>query len=147
MGENMVWCFTLSFVGHITAYIVLLGVFVALVFLILRYLNECNEEGFIREESMRHSLLAGKTITLTYGTSEKDIESGSSGSSSSMADQDLYNMRICVVCYDEQRSCFFVPCGHSATCHGCARRIFYEENRNCPVCRRFIGKIRKLCKL
>lgn len=52
-----------------------------------------------------------------YGTNKDDLESGSSSSS-----EDLYDRKICVICYDDQRNCFFIPCGHCITCHTCAHR-------------------------
>ncbi|OMO84314.1 Lipopolysaccharide-modifying protein [Corchorus capsularis] len=30
--------------------------------------------------------------------------------------------RLCVVCFDEPRDCFFLPCGHCATCFTCGTR-------------------------
>lgn len=29
---------------------------------------------------------------------------------------------ICVICSDAPRDCFFLPCGHAASCFACARR-------------------------
>jgi hypothetical protein len=58
---------------------------------------------------------------ITYGTNkfhEKEEESDASSSSS----EELYNEKLCIICYDEQRNCFFVPCGHCATCYDCAQR-------------------------
>ncbi|KAK6151243.1 hypothetical protein DH2020_016175 [Rehmannia glutinosa] len=57
-----------------------------------------------------------------YGsiTSEEDLESGKGSCSSSS--EDLYDGEICVICYDDQRNCFFVPCGHCISCHNCADR-------------------------
>jgi hypothetical protein len=61
--------------------------------------------------------MPAKSVRLTYGTNEEDDE-GSSCSSS----EDLYDAKLCVICYDDQRNCFFVPCGHCATCYDCAQR-------------------------
>jgi len=30
--------------------------------------------------------------------------------------------RLCLVCFDEPRDCFFLPCGHCATCFTCGTR-------------------------
>ncbi|XP_062074243.1 E3 ubiquitin-protein ligase APD2-like [Humulus lupulus] len=74
--------------------------------------------------------------------------SNSNGNSSSngigCCSEELYDGKVCVICYDQSRNCFFVPCGHSATCYICAQRIFNGETKTCPVCRRFIRKVRKL---
>lgn len=73
-----------------------------------------------------------KTVApLTYGTCGEDIECGNSSASASSSSsnnsscatsEDLYDGKVCVICYDEQRNCFFVPCGHCATCYDCAKR-------------------------
>ncbi|KAL5707133.1 hypothetical protein ACHQM5_025220 [Ranunculus cassubicifolius] len=68
-------------------------------------------------------LVPEKAIQFTYGTNEEDEELGKSGNS-----EDLYKGKICVICYDEQRNCFFVPC----------------ENKVCPICRRLIHRVRRM---
>lgn len=30
--------------------------------------------------------------------------------------------RLCAICFDAPRDCFFLPCGHSVACFGCATR-------------------------
>jgi len=30
--------------------------------------------------------------------------------------------RLCVICYDAPRECFFLPCGHCAACFACGTR-------------------------
>lgn len=32
--------------------------------------------------------------------------------------------RLCVICYDSPRDCFFLPCGHCAACFTCGTRYF-----------------------
>ena len=93
-----------------------------IIFLILKYLGAC--DGDTREEitvvgqvTEADPLVPEKPFRLPYGTGEEDVESGSSSSS-----EDLYDGKICVICYEEPRNCFFVPCGHCATCHTCAQR-------------------------
>ncbi|KAJ8437936.1 hypothetical protein Cgig2_031452 [Carnegiea gigantea] len=51
--------------------------------------------------------------------------------------------RLCVVCFDGPRDCFFLPCGHCATCFPCGSRIA-EEAATCPICRRKMKKVRKI---
>ena len=72
-----------------------------------------------------------KTVTVNYGTCQlDDLESGScsnnvngSGSDTTLqCREELYDAKICVICYDQSRNCFLVPCGHCATCHNCALR-------------------------
>ncbi|KAJ0021116.1 hypothetical protein Pint_32548 [Pistacia integerrima] len=51
--------------------------------------------------------------------------------------------RLCVICCDSPRDCFFLPCGHCAACFTCGTRIA-EEAGTCPICRRKMKKVRKI---
>ncbi|CAN4079737.1 unnamed protein product [Withania somnifera] len=96
----------------------------------------------IRRETNR--LISKEGASLSYGTcDEDDLESGNYCSRTSSS-EDLYDENICIVCYDEKRNCFFIPCGHCATCYSCAKRITEEENKSCPICRRVIGRVRRV---
>ncbi|KAK0603981.1 hypothetical protein LWI29_010852 [Acer saccharum] len=53
------------------------------------------------------------------------------------------NKRICVICYDAPRDCFFLPCGHAASCYACATRI-KEEHGLCPMCRKATKKVQRI---
>ncbi|KAJ4970997.1 hypothetical protein NE237_004096 [Protea cynaroides] len=48
--------------------------------------------------------------------------------------------RLCAICFDAPRDCFFLPCGHCAACFTCGTRIA-EEAGTCPICRRKIKKV------
>ncbi|XP_016741409.1 E3 ubiquitin-protein ligase APD1 isoform X2 [Gossypium hirsutum] len=89
-------------------------------------------------------ILPEKSVRLTYGTTAEDDNDDAETGSSSSSSEDLYDAKLCVICYDDQRNCFFVPCGHCATCYDCAQRIMEEENKVCPICRRLIHKVRRL---
>ncbi|KAB2626524.1 RNA-binding protein MEX3B-like [Pyrus ussuriensis x Pyrus communis] len=150
------WCITLTFLACLIAYIVILTLLVIVTFMVMKYINEYEETGLedVGGSAETDPLQpAGKTMRSTYGTCEEwDIESGKCRSSSSNSNnavitsssEDLYDRKICAICYTEQRDCFLVPCGHCATCYVCAERIFYGENKTCPICRRFIRKVRRL---
>ncbi|WVZ17982.1 hypothetical protein V8G54_005304 [Vigna mungo] len=58
---------------------------------------------------------------MSYGTNAKD-DKQNSGAYSSSSSEELYDEKLCCICYDEQRNSFFVPCGHCATCYDCAQR-------------------------
>ncbi|KAJ6366796.1 hypothetical protein OIU77_003221 [Salix suchowensis] len=132
------------------------AIMLIIVLIIVRCMTYSEDEG--NEVEVRATetdqLWPRKALSLlfSYGTCNKDLESGDcggGGGSSSSSDknscsEELYDRTVCVICYDEERNCFYVPCGHCATCYVCAQRIFNSENKVCPVCRRFIGKIRKL---
>ncbi|KAH9603066.1 hypothetical protein KSS87_009473 [Heliosperma pusillum] len=160
-------CFAYSFLGHLMAYFALLALLVIFSALLAKCIGDWREMNMeqVIERGENISLMhqhhyAEKIASLTttnYGTCYQDLESGncsninnttSSSSSSTNTNNycatELYNSRVCVICYTEQRNSFFVPCGHFATCHLCANRIYYEESRSCPICRRFISKIRRL---
>ncbi|WVZ99290.1 hypothetical protein U9M48_044616 [Paspalum notatum var. saurae] len=49
----------------------------------------------------------------------------------------------CALCCDAPKDCFFLPCGHSATCYSCGARIL-AENGDCPFCRRKLKKVRRI---
>ncbi|KAL0377877.1 UNVERIFIED_CONTAM: E3 ubiquitin-protein ligase APD2 [Sesamum radiatum] len=97
-------------------------------------------EGAARATENSRLLSKEEAVFSSYGTSgSEDLESGSSSSC-----EDLYDGTICVICYDDQRNCFFVPCGHCVACHACAHRIFNEETKSCPICRGNIDKVKRL---
>lgn len=146
-GDLGGWYIELSFVARVITYIAILGFIIVIIFLVLKYLGACDSESNIVETAARQvsetePILPQKSVPYTYGTNEgeEDEEDGSSSSSS----EDLYDAKLCVICYDEQRNCFFVPCGHCATCYDCAQRIMEGESKMCPICRRLIHKVRRL---
>ncbi|XP_062166652.1 E3 ubiquitin-protein ligase APD2 [Alnus glutinosa] len=51
--------------------------------------------------------------------------------------------RLCAICFDAPRDCFFLPCGHCVACFECGTRIV-EAAGTCPVCRRNMKKVRKI---
>ncbi|GAB2293819.1 hypothetical protein Dimus_028032 [Dionaea muscipula] len=159
-GDLGGWYIELSFVARAVTYIAILGLVVIIIYLILKYLGACDGESQTEDEVTRQQfaisvmpaerseasetdpLMADKPIGFRYGTGDlEDLESGSSNSGSS---DELYDGKICVICFDHPRNCFFVPCGHCATCYDCAQRIMEGESKVCPICRRIIHKLRRL---
>ncbi|KAJ6378498.1 hypothetical protein OIU78_028689 [Salix suchowensis] len=156
-GHTLACYPALSLLARLVAYVSILTIMLIIVLIIVRCMTYSEDEG--NEVEVRATetdqLWPRKALSLlfSYGTCNKDLESGDcgggGGSSSSSSDknscsEELYDRTVCVICYDEERNCFYVPCGHCATCYVCAQRIFNSENKVCPVCRRYIGKIRKL---
>lgn len=97
--------------------------------LLIKLLGVCEGE-MARNDAVRREtdrLISKASASLSYGTcDEDDLESGNCSRCSSS--EDLYDENICIVCFDEKRNCFFIPCGHCATCHACAKRcilVFY----------------------
>ncbi|KAK6938616.1 protein of unknown function DUF4793, partial [Dillenia turbinata] len=134
-GDISGWYVEISFVARVVTYMAILGFVVLIIYLILKCLGACDgERNYHNEEeptvllhqvSETEPLVPEKPFRFTYGTGEEDKESGMSSSSS----EDLYDGKICVICYDEPRNSFFVPCGHCATCYDCAQRIMDGENK------------------
>ena len=66
--------------------------------------------------------------TLVANKEEDAASLGSSYDSVSDDEEDDVEERgeagrhLCVVCCDARKDCFFLPCGHSATCHTCGTR-------------------------
>ncbi|PSS21249.1 RNA-binding E3 ubiquitin-protein like [Actinidia chinensis var. chinensis] len=146
-GDHVESDIPISLVTHMFVYFSILAALVMILYLIFKYLgywsNHASVEQMTPPTETNH-LIPNKAVSFTYGTCEEDLESGKCTTNSS---DDLYDGKICIICYDEQRSCFFVPCGHCATCHCCAQRIMEEESKMCPVCRRFIHRVKKLFTL
>ncbi|XP_022772226.1 uncharacterized protein LOC111314876 isoform X2 [Durio zibethinus] len=150
-GDIAGWYIELSFVARVITYIAILGFFIIIVLLLLKYLGACDSETTVADTASREipwrtetdPILPEKPVGLTYGTTAEEDDDAETGSSSSSS-EDLYDAKLCVICYDDQRNCFFVPCGHCATCFDCAQRIMEEDNKMCPICRRLIHKVRRL---
>lgn len=115
-----------------------------IIFLILKFLSEWDMEGDTErlpvvardEEVSTWTPLINEQLEVT---GKGDVETASF---SSLDDVDYST--LCVICFEERRNCFFVPCGHSATCRGCAQKILSEESKVCPICRRVIRKSKRL---
>jgi len=48
----------------------------------------------------------------------------------------------CVICFIDQRSTVFVPCGHLACCAECSD-ILMRKGANCPICRSKLQRVIK----
>ncbi|WCJ31334.1 RING/U-box superfamily protein [Euphorbia peplus] len=148
--DDMVLCEAFALFARLFAYVGVIALMMIVIFLITRYVTEIGNEYEIRnnDNDENNPLRQTKQTEYSYGTCSnvKDLESGfcSSSNNCTNSSDELYDGKLCVICYDEERDCFLVPCGHCATCYHCAQRIFQGENKVCPVCRRFIGKVRKL---
>ncbi|KAH9736530.1 E3 ubiquitin-protein ligase APD2 [Citrus sinensis] len=125
------------------------------------FLNKflCEREGGIGfqhgdVESARAPLLSHKDDDLSswgssydsISTDEGNLEeflTASSLEGKSLRDGEDSNntRRLCAICFDAPRDCFFLPCGHCVACFKCGTRIA-EVAGTCPVCRR---KMKKIC--
>ena len=126
------------------------GFFIIIVLLVLKYLEACDSGTTVvdtaaREISWRTEtdpILPEMPVRLTYGTTAEEGDDAETLSSSSSS-EDLYDAKLCVICYDDQRNCFFVPCGHCTTCYDCAQRYKVEKTPSslqCNFLKTFINK-------
>ncbi|KAL1222539.1 E3 ubiquitin-protein ligase APD4 [Cardamine amara subsp. amara] len=145
------WYFGLSFTARLVIYMTVLGTIMMIIFLILKYLSECDIEyeterrlALEAEEEEEEEVNTVRTPLINEPSEamwKGDLETASFSSS-----DDLDYSTLCVICFEERRNYFFVPCGHSATCRGCAQKILSEDNKVCPICRRVIRKSKRLFK-
>ncbi|CAN0917977.1 E3 ubiquitin-protein ligase APD1 [Linum grandiflorum] len=160
-GAGVEWSALLVLLANLLTYLMVLGVIIIMIILVLKisshFVNMTDEEEAADASTeIDPLLLQQKTAALhayygTYGDAhEESVAAAGSSSTSNGAgagathDDEEGQVKLCVICYDEERNSFFVPCGHSVTCLACAQRIFNEENKVCPVCRRPIRRLRKL---
>jgi len=47
--------------------------------------------------------------------------------------------RLCLVCYEEESTHAFTPCGHRVTCASCSQRVLKVPAPTCPMCRAACG--------
>lgn len=114
----------------------------ALMLLIFNFLNEfhCIRENRIGNQHQaarpeREPLLSNKDDDLSsWGSSydsvshdEDDLEDflrAGSHEGTSLGDGEKSNStrRLCAICFDAPRDCFFLPCGHCVACFACGTR-------------------------
>ncbi|KAL3813656.1 hypothetical protein ACJIZ3_014924 [Penstemon smallii] len=144
--------FQLEDAMRLSFYVAIIGIFLMIIALVVKLMWNCEDEevdhggGYARATDTSRLLVAKEEVVyISYGTSDEDLESGEGSCRSSSSSDDLYDEKICAICYDDPRSCQFVPCGHRITCYTCAKRIINDELINtCPICRTIIQKVRKL---
>ncbi|XP_028103689.1 uncharacterized protein LOC114302811 isoform X3 [Camellia sinensis] len=121
----------LFFVIRMVLYVSILAVLVIVVALIIKYLGDYGNDFIIENTTTsetNHLLPKEAPISFSYGTCEKeDVEKDGKRKSNGNSSDELYDGKICIICYEEPRNCFFVPCGHCATCHVCAHSYFVRS--------------------
>lgn len=83
--------------------------------------------------------------SLSQDDQDLDFLAGGSTDGKFLGDGETSNntQRLCAICFDAPRDCFFLPCGHCVACFACGTRIA-EAAGTCPVCRRNMKKVRKI---
>ncbi|KAL5710200.1 hypothetical protein ACHQM5_020792 [Ranunculus cassubicifolius] len=148
------WYINLSYEPRWISYFAGSGALTVLILIIMKVCMKCQSTNEPRVEIQPREVPPEITPLLP----QKDEDSSSLGSSydSVSHDEDVEEScatgsldtnqqkeHVCVVCFDAPRDCFFLPCGHSATCFSCGTRIV-DEAGTCPICRRKMKKVRKI---
>ncbi|XP_073135398.1 E3 ubiquitin-protein ligase APD1-like [Henckelia pumila] len=157
------WSVKIVYGPRWSVYLVGIGVVTFFVLLINRILNNfqsTNQENGIGPAGLpgseRAPLLVQKDDNpssqgSSYASDSEDelylehVQAGDTQNGKPVRD-DEYNSnirRLCAICFDDPRDCFFIPCGHCVACFGCATRIVASSG-NCPICRRHTKKVRKI---
>ncbi|KAL9361947.1 hypothetical protein Peur_044732 [Populus x canadensis] len=161
-SESDEWNVKVSYVPRWATYIVGIGGMTVLILAAFNFLNmfQCiREDGtrilFGEVEAERAPLLSCKDDDLSsWGSSydsvsndEKDVEdflaAGSLEGKSGDGENGNNTRRLCAICFDAPRECFFLPCGHCVACFACGTRIA-EADGTCPICHRNLKKVRKI---
>lgn len=163
-GESDEWYVRLSYGPRWLTYLVGSGGFTLLIVGIIKFVTKLQagpgESGVQREylPPERTPLITQKDddddsscgssyVSLSIGEEEDELNfPGSSGVEDndikSRKNNDIYQRRLCAICFDAPRDSFFLPCGHCVTCSTCGMRIS-EETNMCPICRKKIRKVKK----
>ncbi|KAF2306384.1 hypothetical protein GH714_017278 [Hevea brasiliensis] len=159
------WYVKISYGPRWATYIVGIAVMTVLMMLAFNFFNKfrCIREErtgvqYGEVEPARAPLLSYKDDDLSsWGSSydsvsndDEDLEeflaSGSlEGKPSRDGESENNTRRLCAICFDAPRDCFFLPCGHCISCFACGTRIV-EAAGTCPVCHRNMKKVRKILR-
>ncbi|GAV75487.1 zf-C3HC4_3 domain-containing protein [Cephalotus follicularis] len=157
------WYVRVSYGARWITYIVGIGGMTVLMLVLFNFLNKIRcirgDETGVQYGNMgseRAPLLSYKDDDLSsWGSSydsvsneEDDLEeflAAGSFEGKSVRDGEKSNntRRLCAICFDAPRDCFFLPCGHCVACFECGTRIA-EASGTCPICRRNMKKVRKI---
>lgn len=72
-------------------------------------------------------------VSLSVGEEEDELNfPGSPGVEDtdikSWKNNDIYQRRLCAICFDAPRDSFFLPCGHCVTCSTCGMRYTNQDS-------------------
>ncbi|KAF5471532.1 hypothetical protein F2P56_008319, partial [Juglans regia] len=157
------WQVKLSYGPRWATYIVGIGVMSMLMFLAFNFLNKFQFTHDRRRDVQYGEVGSERAPLLSY--KDDDLSSwGSSYDSLSHDEDDIEDFlalgapegkllvdgensnntrRLCAICFDAPRDCFFLPCGHCVACFACGTRIA-EAAGTCPVCHRNMKKVRMI---
>ncbi|KAG2332544.1 hypothetical protein Bca4012_017885 [Brassica carinata] len=149
--EEEEWYVRFSYKPKWTSYVVGTGLVTCFMLVAIQLWKrlQCNgEESYQTDnDSARTRLLVNKD--------DDGSSMGSSNGSFAADDADLEDFtghegeasnstrRLCAICFDAKRDCFFLPCGHCVSCYQCGTKIA-EAAGSCPVCRRKMKKVKRI---
>ncbi|KAJ0262265.1 E3 ubiquitin-protein ligase APD1 [Hirschfeldia incana] len=150
-GEEEEWYVRFSYQPRWTSYVVGTGLVTCFMLVAIQLWKrlQCNgEESYQTEnDSARTRFLANKdddgssmgSSNESFAADDADLEdfTGNEGEASNST------RRLCAICFDARRDCFFLPCGHCVSCYQCGTKIA-EAAGNCPVCRRKMKKVKRI---
>ncbi|KAL8129956.1 hypothetical protein V2J09_019111 [Rumex salicifolius] len=152
------WYIGLSYGPRWATYFLGAGIMTTVAMLLFRFCNMCqpsHEDGSLRQTGAdnQEPLITPKDDdVLSLGSSYDSVSNGEEdleewtpeeGKQPKEGENSINPRKLCVICFDSPRDCFFLPCGHCAACFDCGSRIA-EEDGICPICRRRMKKVRKI---
>ncbi|KAF8085309.1 hypothetical protein N665_0672s0025 [Sinapis alba] len=150
LAEEQEWFIKVSYQGRWTSYAIVTGLFVCFVLVAIQLYTRsqhAGEDRYVMDDDSSISLLVNKDDDVSsicswpesfaaYDADREDFNDNESEAS--------YTTRACcAICFDAQRDCFFLPCGHCVTCYLCGTKIS-EAVANCPICRKKIKKVKQI---
>ncbi|KAK4749514.1 hypothetical protein SAY87_026963 [Trapa incisa] len=156
------WYVKLSYGPRWVTYILGIGALTVLMLAAFNFLNKYGAARNDRGAAQHGQMESARAPLLSY--KDDDLSSwGSSYDSCSQDEADLEELlaagcqegklkdtengnntrRLCAICFDAPRNCFFLPCGHCVACFECGTRIV-EAAGTCPICRRRMKKVRMI---
>ncbi|KAF8044785.1 hypothetical protein N665_6833s0002 [Sinapis alba] len=125
--EEEEWCIRFSYQPRWTSYVVGTGLVTCFMLVAMQLWKRLQCNG---EESYQSENDSGRT-RLLVNKDEDGSSMGSSNESFAADDADLEDFtgnegeasnssrRLCAICFDAKRDCFFLPCGHCVSCYQC----------------------------
>ncbi|KAL8140954.1 hypothetical protein V2J09_006975 [Rumex salicifolius] len=147
-NDDWYWYITLSYGPRWATFILALGILGVVTLILFKYCKLFQRSrGREAEDDNEEPLLSPKDDDLSSWGSSYDSASNDEEFEEGMQLKEGENTNnprnLCVICFDSPRDCFFLPCGHCASCFTCGSRIA-EEMGICPICRRRMKKVRKI---
>ncbi|CAA7052170.1 unnamed protein product [Microthlaspi erraticum] len=153
IGEEEEWYVRFTFQPRWTAYVVVTGLLACFMLVSIQLWKKFFWQKFVLPyivdefddswSSQRARLLANKDDddsscngSLAGDDADLDDFVGEEGSKST-------TRRMCAICFDAARDCFYLPCGHCVSCYGCGTKVV-EANGTCPICRKWIKKVKRI---